>query len=97
MHRAAQGAGELERLAPMARQWEQQVRAAFVGSYFESTQAGGLFAGTAGLALAQQLLPLFELELVLRQLRVEIDSTPEDGALPPTAMAALATLAGMAD
>jgi maltose alpha-D-glucosyltransferase / alpha-amylase len=94
LHRAAQGAAELERLAPAARLWERQVRAAFTDTYFETTQAGGLFTGSDGRALAQQLLDLFELHAVLRQLRHELDSTAEHDTGPH---AALAALAGMSD
>ncbi len=94
LHRAAQGAGALERLAPAARHWEQRVRAAFIASYFDVAQAGGLWAGATGLALAQQLLQLFELESVLKQLRRDIDNPPAGAGGP---LAALAALAGMVD
>ncbi len=92
LHRAASSAADIERLAPAARQWEQHVRAAFVGTYFETTQAAGLWTGSTGLALAQQLLQCFELAAVLRQLRRDIDATPEGGVMPPAALAALAGL-----
>jgi len=93
LHRAASGPGELERLAPAARLWHRNVHAAFTRTYFEVTQAGGLWTDAAALSLAHQLLQLFELERALQQLRMEIDN-PQDGAAGP--LAVLAALAGMA-
>lgn len=73
---------EAERLAPVARRWERDVRAAMIAQYNE----------TAGPALAQQppLLALFELECVLRQLHRQLDQGAE-GLLP--LLAALALIA----
>jgi maltose alpha-D-glucosyltransferase/alpha-amylase len=93
LHRAAPGAGDLERLVPAAGVWHRTLRAAFTRAYFEVTQAGGLWPDAAGLALAQQLLRLFELERALQQLRLDLDK-PQDGADGP--LAAMAVLAGMA-
>jgi maltose alpha-D-glucosyltransferase/alpha-amylase len=95
LHRAAPGAGELERLAPAARHWERRVHAAFLEAYFQVAQAGGLWAGADALALARQLLQLFELERALRQLRIDIENLAEDGSAPLPGLAALAQMAAM--
>ena len=102
VRRAAQGTCELERPAQAARHWERQVRTAFMEVYFESTQAGGLHTGTAALALARQLLQLFELEAVLRQLRRDISITSDhdydhDYDHDAMLLAAIAALAAMGD
>ncbi len=93
LQRAAPGPAELERLAPAARRWQRQVQAAFVDTYFEVTQTGGLWAGEAAQALARQLVALFELERALRQLRRDIDKPHDDGDGPLPALNALSALA----
>jgi len=93
LHRAAPGAGEIERLAPAARQWERRVRAAFIDTYFDVAQAGGLWRGAAERALAQQLLRLFELESLVRQLRRDIDDIADDGIVALAVMAEMAAVA----
>jgi maltose alpha-D-glucosyltransferase/alpha-amylase len=93
LHRAAPGPGDVERLAPAARRWQRRVRAAFIDTYFEVAQAGGLWADGDALSLAHQLLPLFELERALRQLRLEIDNPPDGTTGPLAAMTVLAAMA----
>jgi maltose alpha-D-glucosyltransferase/alpha-amylase len=94
LHRVAQGAGELEHLALVARRWERQVRAAFLSTYAEVAGAGGLYADGQGFAAAQALLELFELEKALYELRYEIDNRPDWVGVP---LAGIAALAGIAD
>jgi maltose alpha-D-glucosyltransferase/alpha-amylase len=83
---------ELERLAPLARRWERQVREAFLTAYGETAIGGGLYADAAGFAAMQPLLGLFELEKALYELRYEIDNRPEWVGVP---LAGLAELAGL--
>ncbi|MEP6823547.1 MAG: maltose alpha-D-glucosyltransferase [Ramlibacter sp.] len=69
LRRAAQSAEELERLAPVVREWEQATRAAFLDGY------GALAAGEGGpVPIDQGLLSLFELEKALYELRYELNN-----------------------
>ncbi|MEO7547640.1 MAG: maltose alpha-D-glucosyltransferase [Ramlibacter sp.] len=69
LRRAAQNAEELERLAPVVREWEQATRAAFLDGY------GALAAGEGGpVPIDQGLLSLFELEKALYELRYELNN-----------------------
>ncbi len=90
LHQVAQTAAELERLAPPARRWERRVRAAFVDTYRDVTQAAGLYADAAAFDAARPLLDLFELEKALYELRYEIDNRPDWVAVPLAGIAALA-------
>jgi maltose alpha-D-glucosyltransferase/alpha-amylase len=90
---AAQGPVERERLALLARRWEQRVREAFLQTYAEVTVAGGLYADAAAFAATRPLLELFELEKVLYELHYEIDNRPDWVGVP---LSGLAVLAGVA-
>ncbi len=90
LHQTAQGSGELERLAPLARRWERHVREAFLQTYREVAVAGGLYADDAAFAAARPLLDLFELEKALYELRYEIDNRPDWVGVPLAGIAALA-------
>ena len=92
LRQTATSATELERLSPLARRWEQQVRDAFVTAYGEVAIEGGLYADAAGFAAMQPLLGLFELEKALYELRYEIDNRPEWVGVPLAGIAALAGL-----
>ncbi|HSW03172.1 maltose alpha-D-glucosyltransferase [Aquabacterium sp.] len=94
LRHVAPGAGEPERLAHVARDWERRVRAAFLATYRSAMQAGGLYGAGAGFDAAQPLLDLFELEKALYELRYEIDNRPDWVAVP---LAGIAALAGVAD
>ncbi len=94
LHKVAQGATELERLAPLARRWERAVREAFLDTYRQTVQAGGLYADGGGFDAAQPLLELFELEKALYELRYEIGNRPDWIAVP---LAGIAALAGVMD
>ena len=88
---AAPAAGDTALLAQAAQRWQQRVHKAFTDTYFQVAQAGGLWSGASGLASAQQLLGLFELELALKQLRRHSGQLPvsEDLAMTLAQMAAL--------
>ena len=90
LHQAAQHPADVERLAPLARRWEQRMRSGFMKSYAEVAVAGGLYADAAGFAAVKPLLDLFELEKALYELRYEIDNRPDWVAVPLAGIAALA-------
>jgi maltose alpha-D-glucosyltransferase/alpha-amylase len=92
LSQAAQGAGEFERIAPLARRWERSVREAFLKSYREGVVAGGLYASDDAFEQARPLLDLFELEKALYELRYEIDNRPDWVGVPLAGIAALAGL-----
>ncbi|MBP6776991.1 MAG: alpha-amylase, partial [Piscinibacter sp.] len=94
LQQTAQGGAEFERLAPIARRWERQVRDAFVQTYAEVAIEGGLYADAAAFAAALPLLDLFELEKALYELRYEIDNRPDWVGVP---LAGIAALAGLED
>jgi maltose alpha-D-glucosyltransferase/alpha-amylase len=90
LHQTAQGAAELERLAPVARRWERFVRQAFVQAYREVVVASGLYANEAAFERSAALLDLFELEKALYELRYELDNRPDWVGVPLAGIAALA-------
>jgi len=96
LQRAAPGAAEFERLAPLARRWERRVRAAFLDTYREVTMAGGLHPDVHAWRKAQALLQLFELQQALHELRHDIEHRPEWAAVPLAAIAMLAGRGGAA-
>jgi len=71
---------EMAKLAPLAGDWETQVRTAFLGAYAAAAGA----AGAAGAALGSSagLLGTFELEKALRELHDEIISRPQWAVVP---------------
>ncbi len=93
LHQVAQGAAEIERLAPVARRWERRVREAFLASYRDVAEAGGLYGKPGGFEAAASLLDLFELEKALYELRYEIDNRPDWVGVPLAGIAALAGIA----
>ncbi len=97
LYQTAQGAQELERFAPLARQWERGVREAFVQTYRQVAVAGGLYADDAAFEAARPLLDLFEIEKAFYELRYELDNRPDWVAVPLGGLAALAGLGGAAD
>ena len=94
LYQTAQGATEVEQLAPVARQWERRMRDAFVQTYREVAVAGGLYANDAAFEAARPLLDLFELEKALYELRYEFDNRPDWVGVP---LAGIAALAGIGD
>jgi maltose alpha-D-glucosyltransferase/alpha-amylase len=93
LHQVAQRADELGRLAPLARHWERSVREAFLATYEEVAQAGGLYRDARAFKSALSLLDLFELEKALYELRYEIDNRPDWVGVPLSGLASLAGLA----
>ncbi len=89
---SAQAAPDVERLAPIARDWERRVRKGFLQTYREVAVAGGLYANEAQFDAAQSMLDLFELEKALYELRYEINNRPDWVEVP---LAGIATLLGI--
>jgi maltose alpha-D-glucosyltransferase/alpha-amylase len=90
LHQSARSNTDLERLVPVARQWERRVREAFLQAYCEGAVAEGLYADAAAFAAVKPLLDMFELEKALYELRYEIDNRPDWVGVPISGIAALA-------
>jgi maltose alpha-D-glucosyltransferase/alpha-amylase len=71
VHNEAEGV----RLAPLARAWEAEVRAAFLGEYDAVARGANLY-GPEPLRAGDGLLGLFELEKDLYELRYELGNRP---------------------
>jgi maltose alpha-D-glucosyltransferase/alpha-amylase len=93
LQRTAQGAADLERLAPLARRWERRVRELFLRTYRDVAVAGGLYADAADFDAAAPLLELFVLEKALYELRYEMDTRPDWVGVPLAGIAALSGIA----
>jgi len=78
------------KLAPLARRWERELRAAFLQTYAGVAVAAGLYADAAAFDAAAPLLHLFELEKALYELRYEMDNRPDWIGVPLAGIAALA-------
>jgi maltose alpha-D-glucosyltransferase/alpha-amylase len=89
----ADGGDDRARLAPMAAEWEQQARAAFLRGYDARAAEAGLTA--AGDAAAAGWIALFELERALRELQHELRAGRPEAALDP--MRAITALSGTPD
>jgi maltose alpha-D-glucosyltransferase/alpha-amylase len=89
LHQAATTTADLQRLAPQAHRWEQQVRAAFLQSYAETVVAAGLYANHAAFQAGAAWLEVFELKKALYELRYELDNRPDWVTVPLAAIAAL--------
>jgi maltose alpha-D-glucosyltransferase/alpha-amylase len=70
---------ESARLVPLAREWEMQVRDAFLRAYDEAARGSGLYAA---LDPVQGLLGLFELEKSFYELRYELGNRPAWAGIP---------------
>ncbi len=70
---------EFAKLAPLARAWTAQVRAAFLSAYDTEAQRSSLYAS---LTPGQGLLGLFELEKALYELRYELTNRPTWAGIP---------------
>jgi maltose alpha-D-glucosyltransferase/alpha-amylase len=62
------------KLAPLAADWETQVRAAFLAAYDETARKAGIYASREDM---QTLLAFFELEKALYELRYELNNRPD--------------------
>jgi maltose alpha-D-glucosyltransferase / alpha-amylase len=79
LHSVAHTEIEAVRLAPLARSWETEVRAAFLSGYEGAARDADLHAE---LVPGCGLLGLFELEKVLYELRYELGNRPGWAAIP---------------
>ncbi|MBL0420988.1 maltose alpha-D-glucosyltransferase [Ramlibacter sp. AW1] len=79
LRRTARSASELERLAPVARDWEEATRRAF----------GAAYAQTLGQPIDEHLLALLELEKALYELRYELNNRVEWVQVPLQGILAL--------
>jgi maltose alpha-D-glucosyltransferase / alpha-amylase len=75
----AHNEAEAARLAPLARAWEREVRAAFLSAYDAAARDAALYES---LQPGQGLLGLFELEKALYELRYEIGNRPSWVGIP---------------
>jgi maltose alpha-D-glucosyltransferase/alpha-amylase len=75
----AHNEAEAARLAPLARAWEREVRAAFLSAYDGAARDAALYES---LQPGQGLLGLFELEKALYELRYEIGNRPSWVGIP---------------
>jgi maltose alpha-D-glucosyltransferase/alpha-amylase len=87
LRHATQAHGDDERLEPLARAWEAEVRRAFLGAYEKTLRGAGLFDS---LDAVRGLLELFELEKSLYELRYEIGNRPGWVRIPLLGILALA-------
>ncbi|MEO8281542.1 MAG: putative maltokinase, partial [Ideonella sp.] len=92
LQQAAKSPAELDRLAPLARDWEGRIREGFLQTYRDLAVAGGLYADAEQFRAAGAMLDLFELEKALYELRYEIDNRPDWIEVP---LAGIATLLGV--
>ncbi len=90
LHASAKGVSGLAHLAPLARRWERELRAAFLDGYARVAIDAGLYADAAAFEAVAPLLRLFELEKALYELRYEIDNRPDWIGVPLAGIAALA-------
>jgi maltose alpha-D-glucosyltransferase/alpha-amylase len=72
--KAAESADDQAKLAPLAADWEAQVRNVFLTAYEETARTAGIFASDADF---RALLELFELEKALYELRYELNNRPD--------------------
>jgi maltose alpha-D-glucosyltransferase / alpha-amylase len=70
---------EAARLAPLARAWELEVRAAFLSAYDAAARGAALYES---LQPGQGMLGLFELEKALYELRYELGNRPSWVGIP---------------
>jgi maltose alpha-D-glucosyltransferase / alpha-amylase len=87
LKRAARTDEDFEKLAPLARAWEDDTRNAFLSAYEESARAAGLYGS---IVEARRLLGLFELEKALYELRYELNNRPDWVHIPLAGVLALA-------
>jgi maltose alpha-D-glucosyltransferase/alpha-amylase len=86
-HNEAEGA----RLAPLARAWEIEVRAAFLSAYDAAAREAKLY-GAEALQAGSGMLGLFELEKALYELRYELGNRPGWAGVPLQGILDLAQL-----
>ena len=72
--RAIEAPEDEAKLAPLAADWEAQVRNVFLTAYEETARQTGIYASTADF---RALLELFELEKAFYELRYELNNRPD--------------------
>jgi maltose alpha-D-glucosyltransferase/alpha-amylase len=72
--RAVESTEDEAKLAPLAADWETQVRGVFLTAYEETARQTGIYATEADF---RALLALFELEKALYELRYELNNRPD--------------------
>jgi maltose alpha-D-glucosyltransferase/alpha-amylase len=87
LRRAATAPEGEERLAPLAEEWLQQAREAFLEAYYAAASGAGLYASPEQ---ARTLVDLFVLEKALYELRYELANRPEWAEIPLRGILALA-------
>ena len=90
LHQSGASGTELDRLAPVARHWEQSMREGFLKTYGQVVVEGKLYAGAADFEAAASLIDLFELEKAFYELRYEMDNRPDWIGVPLVGIAGLA-------
>ena len=78
-----------DRLQPLARHWETQVRTTFLDAYAQATSGGLLYRDFADM---RGLIELFEFEKAFYELRYELDNRPDWIEIP---LLGIARLCGM--
>ena len=81
MRNVAHNEAEVARLAPLARAWETEIRAAFLAAYGAAVRGKKLYDSEA-LQAGHGLLGLFELEKALYELRYELGNRPGWAGIP---------------
>ena len=79
LRRVAQEPSDVDRLAPLALRWRDEVQAAFLHAYDEAARGSGLYAS---IAPGRGLLGLYEIEKVLYELRYELANRPDWVQIP---------------
>jgi len=92
LHQVPHGAVEAQRLLPVAREWEQLARAAFLKGYRETAIGLQLFDGVAHFEENTRLLRLLEIEKAFSELRDELNSRPDWAGVPLAGLARLLDL-----
>ncbi len=87
LRHVAQDAQALDKLAPLARAWESEVRQAFLQAYDQVAGNAGIYQS---LDPGRGLLGLFELEKALYELRYEIGNRPDWVRIPLLGIVGLA-------
>ncbi|MDB5863061.1 MAG: treS, partial [Betaproteobacteria bacterium] len=72
--KAAESPDDLNKLGPLAADWETQARTAFLTAYDEAARAARIYAKREDM---ETLLAFFELEKALYELRYELNNRPD--------------------
>jgi maltose alpha-D-glucosyltransferase/alpha-amylase len=90
--RAGDTPEEIERLSPLARSWEEEVRQTFMRAYGDEAVRAGAFGSAEEFEAAGAMLQLFEVEKAFYELRYELQNRPDWVAVPLAAVTSLAEL-----